>query len=229
MDAVISEAFSNLIFAVTVGGTSPPSCPAAERQVPGWPEPHRPRRGRALGEGIARWPGRAGPGRGRHGSRARPRERVPAPSRPRSARAPRGAPAEPRVPFPPACPPGARTAGRPPALREQPAEPPAPPGPAPPSPKPLMSSVKTPGSLSMRHHSPALLPPDMAAPPPLRLRGRAAPPLSRQDSHRGEAGRPQEADGRHPRAGLDPGQPRAPAAPPGPREGRAAPRGCARG
>lgn len=68
------------------------------------------------------------------------------------------------------------------------------PGLTPPSPKPLMSSVKTPGSLSIRHHSPALLPADMAAPPPLRLRGRAAPPLSRQDPHHGEAGRPQEAD-----------------------------------
>lgn len=51
----------------------------------------------------------------------------------------RGRPgAQPRAPFPPA---------------------------AAPSPKPLMSSVKTPGSLSMRHHSPALLPPDMAAAP----------------------------------------------------------------
>lgn len=36
----------------------------------------------------------------------------------------------------------------------------------------------------MRHHSPALLPPDMAALPPLRLRGRAAPLPSRQDPRR---------------------------------------------
>lgn len=67
------------------------------------------------------------------------------------------------------------------------------PVPLPASPKPLMSSVKTPGSLSMRHHSPALLPADMAAARAL-PHGSAPPPTDRlscqAEARRSLPGRP---------------------------------------